>query len=67
MYEASKVGAALAFAGVHGQEAVKRAITISAAGRHHLLRLCQIKPCAFLFHFKRQKMLEIWMGKKSHH
>ena len=36
-YEASKLAPSLDFADVRGQEAVKRAITISAAGSHNLL------------------------------
>jgi magnesium chelatase family protein len=36
-FEASKVAPALDFADVRGQEAVKRAITISCAGAHNLL------------------------------
>ena len=36
-YQASKLSAALDFADVRGQEAVKRAITIAAAGSHNLL------------------------------
>ncbi|HVT89388.1 MAG TPA: YifB family Mg chelatase-like AAA ATPase [Tepidisphaeraceae bacterium] len=36
-FEASKVAAALDFADVRGQEAVKRAITIAAAGAHNIL------------------------------
>jgi magnesium chelatase family protein len=37
IFEASKVAPALDFADVRGQEAVKRAITIAAAGAHNLL------------------------------
>jgi magnesium chelatase family protein len=37
VFEASKVAPALDFADVRGQEAVKRAITIAAAGAHNLL------------------------------
>lgn len=36
-YQASQVSAALDFADVRGQEAVKRAITIAAAGAHNIL------------------------------
>jgi magnesium chelatase family protein len=38
-YQASKVAPALDFADVRGQEAVKRAITIAAAGAHNLLMI----------------------------
>ncbi len=38
-YQASQVSAQLDFADVRGQEAVKRAITISAAGSHNLLMI----------------------------
>lgn len=41
-YQASKLAPSLAFANVRGQEAVKRAITISAAGSHNLLMLCPV-------------------------
>src|SRR5688500_5644167 len=39
VYQASQVAPPLDFAEVRGQEAVKRAITIAAAGAHNLLRL----------------------------
>jgi magnesium chelatase family protein len=42
VYEASKVGANLDFAEVRGQEAVKRAITISAAGGHNLRKIATV-------------------------
>jgi len=37
VYEASKLAAAMDFADVRGQETVKRAITIAAAGAHNIL------------------------------
>jgi magnesium chelatase family protein len=39
VYQASKVAPALDFSEVRGQEAVKRAITIAAAGSHNLLMI----------------------------
>jgi magnesium chelatase family protein len=39
VFEASKISPALDFADVRGQEAVKRAITIAAAGAHNLLMI----------------------------
>ena len=46
VYQASKVAPALDFADVRGQEAVKRAITIAAAGSHNLFIIATDKPDA---------------------
>ena len=45
-YEQSKIAPSLDFGEVRGQEAVKRAITISAAGSHNLLMLSTVLPRA---------------------
>lgn len=42
VYEASRLAPSLDFAEVRGQEAVKRAITIAAAGAHDILMLCPV-------------------------
>lgn len=39
VYEASKVASPLDFADVRGQEAIKRAVTIAAAGSHNILMI----------------------------
>jgi magnesium chelatase family protein len=41
-YQASQLAPELDFADVRGQEAVKRAICVAAAGAHNLLMLCQV-------------------------
>jgi magnesium chelatase family protein len=44
VYQASKVAEPLDFVDVRGQEGVKRAICVAAAGNHNLLALCPLKP-----------------------
>jgi magnesium chelatase family protein len=55
-YEASKLSPAHDFADVRGQEAVKRAITIAAAGSHKLLTLCPVKPGTGYSHDRRPSL-----------